>query len=300
MSQRTHTTRHHLIINKLRRVKRATFKEIADYLSIESEIQDYDFNISKRTFQRDIAEIASIYGIYIKYDQCGKFWFIEEEFEAEYSDRFFEAFDVYHALKVNERNKQHIYLEKRQTQGTELLYGLLHGIKNRLQLSFTYQKFYTDYPEQRTVNPIAVKEFKHRWYLFAQDEYDNSVKIYALDRMLNLEITKIHFKEPPDFNLDEMMKNSFGICVPADEDPQKVVLSFHPFQGKYIKSLPLHETQKILIDNEEELQISLNIYVTHDFITEILSYGENVKVVEPQTLTDELRKTYSLALKQYL
>jgi predicted DNA-binding transcriptional regulator YafY len=300
MSQRTHTTRHHLIINKLRRVKRATFKEIADYLSIESEIQDYDFNISKRTFQRDVNEIGSIYGIYIKYDQCGKFWFIEEEFEAEYNDRFFEAFDVYHALKVNERNKRHIYLEKRQAQGTEHLYGLLHGIKNRQQVSFSYQKFYTEHPEQRTVNPLAVKEFKHRWYLFAQDEFDKRVKIYALDRMANLEITKTRFKEYPDFNLEEMLRYSFGIWISEDEKPQKVILSFNPFQGKYIKSLPLHESQKILIDNEEELQISLNIYITHDFKMELLSYGENVKVLEPVSLTDELRKTYSLALKQYL
>jgi len=299
MSQRETTTRHHLIINKLRRVKRATFKEIADYLAIESDIQDYDFNISTRTFQRDVKEIGSIYGIYIKYDPSGKFWFIEEEFDAEYNDRFFEAFDVYHALKVSERNKRHIYLEKRQAQGTEHLYGLLHGIKNRLQISFSYQKFYTDYSEQRTVSPLAVKEFKYRWYLIARDEYDKRVKFYALDRLSNLEITKNRFQPLHDFNLDNLLKHSFGIWLPADEKPQNVVLSFNHFQGKYIKSLPLHETQKVLIDNEEELRISLNIYITHDFIMEVLSYGENVKVIEPQSFAEELKKTYEMALKQY-
>jgi predicted DNA-binding transcriptional regulator YafY len=300
MSQRETAIRHNLIINKLHRDKRATFNEIADYLYRESSIQHYDFNISKRTFQRDVAEIGSIYGIYIKYDASGKFWFIEEEFDAEYNDRFFEAFDVYHALKVNERNKQYIYLEKRQAQGTEHLYGLLHGIKNRLQVSFSYQKYYTDTPEQRTVNPLAVKEFKHRWYLFAHDEYDKRVKIYALDRMSNFEISKNVFPKNPDFNTETLLRHCFGIWIPGDEKPQKVVLSFNSFQGKYIKSLPLHETQKILIDNEEELRISLNIYITHDFKMEILSYGENVNVLEPESFSDELRRTYSLALKQYL
>ena len=28
--------------------------------------------------------------------------------------------------------------------------------------------------------------------------------------------------------------------------------NFYPFQGNYIKSLPLHHTQQILIDNEDE------------------------------------------------
>jgi len=141
MTQREATTRHHLIIKKLRTNRRVTFAEIEDYLSRESEIQGYDFNISKRTFQRDVADIASIYGIYIEYDFSGKFYFIEEEFNKEINDRLFEALDVYNALKVNEQNNQHIYFEKRKAKGTEHLYGLLHAIKNRFYISFAYGNF---------------------------------------------------------------------------------------------------------------------------------------------------------------
>ena len=299
MSQREATTRHHLIVKKLRTTKRATFAEIADYLSRESEIQDYDFNISKRTFQRDVVDIGSIYGIYIRYDFSGKFYYIKEEFEPEINDRLFEAFDVYNALKVNEQNKQYIYLEKRQTQGTEHLYGLLHAVKNRLQVSFTYRKYYKNHPEQRTVNPLALREFKYRWYLMARDEYDELVKIYALDRISDVEISKVHFSEDPDFDLNNMIKHCFGITVPGDKKPQKVVLSFNPFQGKYVKSLPLHPTQTILIDNDKELRISLNIYLTHDFKMELLSFGENVKVVEPKYFAKEIKEIYQSALKQY-
>jgi len=70
-------------------------------------------------------------------------------------------------------------------------------------------------------------------------------------------------------------------------------------QGKYIKSLPLHETQKILIDNDKELRISLEIYLTYDFKQEILSYGENVKVIEPKHFAEELKETYLAALEKY-
>jgi len=298
MSQRQAITRHHLIINKLRRAKHATFEDIANYLSRESEL-DNDFNISKRTFQRDIEDIASIYGIIIKYDFSGKYYYIYHEFDPKYNDRFFEAFDVYHALKINERNKQYIYLENRQTQGTENIYGLLHAIKNRLIVTFSYQKFYTNHPEQRTVNSLALKEFKHRWYLLAQDNYDKFLKIYALDRITSLEISNLPFPENTDFDIDKMMKHCFGIIIPSDEKPQKVVLSFEPLQGKYIKSLPLHETQKILIDNDKELRISLNIYLTHDFKMEVLSYGKDVKVIEPKWLVEEVREDLMAALEKY-
>ena len=298
MSQRQTTTRHHLIINKLRRTKGATFKEIADYLSRESELGN-DFNISIRTFQRDVEDIAEVYQMIIKYDHSRKVYYIDDELDSKHYDRFFEAFDVYHALKVNERTKEHIYLENRQTQGTEHLYGLLHAIKNRLQISFSYQKYYKEHAENRTVHPLALKEFKYRWYLVARDEYDKRTKIYALDRLSALEISKEHFTEDNDFDIRNMLQHCFGMIITGDEKPQKTVLSFDPFQGKYIKSLPLHETQQILIDNDKELRISLNIYLTHDFKMEVLSYGKDVKVLEPKWFAEEIQENYKEALEKY-
>ena len=299
MAQRDVITRHHLIIKKLRTARRVSYDEIADYLARESEYQGCDFNISQRTFQRDVLDIDSIYGISIKYNFSGKYYYIDEEFEPKFNDRFFEAFDVYNALKINEQNQQYIYLEKRHAKGTEHLYGLLHAIKNRLEIAFSYQKYYREEPEQRKVNPLALKEFKYRWYLLARDKYGNSLKIYALDRMAELEISKNFFPEDKEFDMDKIQKHCFGIIMPSDEKPQKVVLSFDPFQGKYIKSLPLHETQKILIDNEKELRISLNIYPTHDFKMELLSHGESVKVIEPEWFAKDMKESYRGALGRY-
>ncbi|HEY1008578.1 MAG TPA: WYL domain-containing protein [Daejeonella sp.] len=82
-------------------------------------------------------------------------------------------------------------------------------------------------------------------------------------------------------------------------EPENIVLSFDPQQGKYLKSYPLHETQQVLIDNENEVQIGLSVYLTHDLVMEVLSYGERVKVVAPQELKDEVARSYSEALKQY-
>jgi predicted DNA-binding transcriptional regulator YafY len=299
MSQRESTARQHLIIKKLQSSKRATFDEIMDYLSLESELQGYNFDVSKRTFQRDIRDIGEVYRIYIKFDYSGKFYSIEEDDKPEIKDRLLEAFDVYNALKVTEQSNQHLYLEKRQAQGTEHLLGLLHAIKNRLAISIAYQKYYRDHVSQRTLEPLALKESKYRWYLFARDVYDGRVKIYGLDRITDLDISKKKFQKDPNFDLNQMMKHTFGIITPSDEKPQKVVLSFEPNQGKYIKSLPLHETQKILIDNEKEFRISLNIYLAYDFTMEILSYGEHVKVLEPKRFVEEMKDTYSKALELY-
>jgi predicted DNA-binding transcriptional regulator YafY len=87
--------------------------------------------------------------------------------------------------------------------------------------------------------------------------------------------------------------------APNAEKPSEVILSFDPFQGKYIKSLPLHETQDIIKDTDDELRLRLTLYLTHDFLMELLSYGDTVKVIKPKRLAMELKHIYTSALKQY-
>lgn len=108
--------------------------------------------------------------------------------------------------------------------------------------------------------------------------------------MKNLEITSRKFEYPKDYNIEENYPYCFGIINPNNEEPQNILLSFDPFQGKYIKSLPLHETQQIVIDNEEELQIKLKLCVTQDLVMELLSFGDDLKFLNPKSLADEIKK----------
>lgn len=298
MSKREAISRYNLIIKKLRKCS-ASFSEVADYLSLESELQSYDFNVSKRTFQRDLEDIRSIYNIDIQYNFSRKVYFIDFEQQPEVNERILEAFDTFNALNITDRLSNHIHFEKRRPQGTENLYGLLHAIKNQVQINFTYKKYWEDELTERIVEPYALKEFKNRWYVLANDLKGNQVKSFALDRLTDLEITKRKFQFPNDFNINDHYKYCFGIISPNGHKPQEVILSFDPFQGKYIKSLPLHESQQILIDNEEELRIKLTLFVTHDFFMELLSYGENLKVIEPESLIKDIKNSMQATLKQY-
>ena len=298
MSKRESIARYNLIIKKLRK-QPADFEQISTYLSLESELQDYNFNVSKRTFQRDLDDIRSLYNIDIVYDFSRKVYFIDLEEQPELNERILEAFDTFNALNITDRLSNYIHFEKRRPQGTENLYGLLHAIKNKVQISFSYKKFWEDEMSQRTAEPYALKEFKNRWYVLANDLKDNKVKSFALDRLTELEITRKKFQLPIDFDVNEHYKYCFGIISPNEHQPQEVILSFDPFQGKYIKTLPLHESQVILKDHEEELLIKLTLFLTHDFLMEILSYGDNVKVIQPESLIEDLKTSYENALKLY-
>ena len=298
MSKRESINRQMLIIKKIRKSP-CTFDQISDYLELESEIQGYNFTISKRTFQRDLEDIRVTFNFDIQFDFSKKVYFLDSEENIETNDRILEAFDTFNALNVTERISDFIHFEKRKPKGTENLNGLIHAIKNKFQINYMYMKFWDIFPTKRTVEPLSLKEFNNRWYLIAQDNKDQVIKTYALDRLSELSITNIKRTEKLYFNVEEHLKYSFGIISPNELQPEKVILSIDPHQGKYIKSLPFHSTQKIISDTKDRLVIELKICLTLDLVMEILSHGNLIKVIEPKSLIHEIKQKLKSALDQY-
>ena len=297
MSKRESIARYGLIINKLRRGP-ASYDEIDFFLQNQGEIDGYNYSISQRTFQRDINDIYHIHKIEIKFDYTNRVYYIAYEEDDQLGRRMLEAFDTFNALNSTERISQYIHFENRRPQGTENFNGLLHAIRNNLVIEFTYYKFWDENVSDRTIEPYALKEFRNRWYVVGKDLKDNGIKSFGLDRLSDLNITKKRFK-PSGFNVNEYYSHCFGIIAPNADSPSEVILSFIPFQGRYIKSMPLHESQQILIDNEEELRIKLKVFITEDFLMEILSHGERVRVIEPKSLVEDIKNIYEEVLEGY-
>jgi predicted DNA-binding transcriptional regulator YafY len=299
MAKQDYIFRYLTIIKKLRRSKRATFEEIHHYLVEESKFEDRPTSISIRTFQRDLIEIRELFKIDIQYDFSERVYFIVDDQQSDLNSRMLESIDTINSLKVVDDIGQYMYFEKRKASGTHHFHGLLHAIKNRIVINLLHQKYDDDEPKERRVDPLALKESKGRWYLFAKDTTDRRLKTFGLDRILGFEYTPGRFDYPMGLNVNEHFRHCFGVINPEAADPQEVILSFFPEQGKFIKSYPFHESQTILTDNENELRLSLHIYVTVDLKLEILSYGDTVEVISPQKLREDMADIYRSAANLY-
>lgn len=289
--------RQRVIISKLRRTP-MSFEEIEDYLQLQSEITGEDLYCSHRTFQRDIKRIEKLFKIKIKHiSATGKYEIVYDEQE-EHNERLMEAYEVFNALNISDKLSRHIILEKRKPLGTEHLHGLLHAIKTRREISFDYEKYYNGSHSKRRLKPLVVKEARNRWYLIGEDLKDGKIKSFGLDRLSRFEITNRKF-EKIDYDPEDDYRYAFGIINGTNEKPRKVVLSFTPTQGQYIKSLPLHHTQNLVLENEKEVRFEYKLYPTHDFKMEVLSYGPQVKVLEPAKLKKEIRESLKKSLEAY-
>ncbi len=305
MSKRGYISRYLLLIKKLKVKPYSSFEELEQYIIDQNDIlqlQDEDLIIgfSKRTLQRDLKEIRSVFGIDIEYSKSMKGYFIcQNDTENMNFQRMLETYEMISALNISKDISPHIQFEKNSLKGIEHLKDIINAIKNKRRLQFNYSKYWEKEISFRTIEPYALKEFKSRWYVLCIETKDQKVKTFALDRMNEVSIIDVHFNPTKKVNLENYFEHSFGIFCPDDLEVETIELQFTPIQGRYIKSLPLHTSQTIIEDNEELLIIQLQMFITHDFLMEILSFGCDVKVLSPVSLKKEIIYRYQQALNGY-
>ena len=287
--------RHYKIISLLK-LRPMSYEEVQNEISTDPDSIEEKLLTSQRTFQRDILDIASIYGIEIESNRSNGKYYIKDDIEDNHSQRLRENFEILDAIRLSKSLGTSLIFEKRKPLGTHYMAGLIHAIQNKFHVEFSYRKFSDNSESQRRVKPIALKEARNRWYLIGQEE--DIIKNFALDRINELIIHKQKFK-PISYNIEKEFKDSFGVINGTDDKTTKVILSFTPEQGKYVESLPLHHSQSLISESKEEICFGYYIRPTFDFKMEILSYGNNVKVIEPKEFQNEIARSLRSALEQY-
>ncbi|VDH15158.1 Uncharacterised protein [Algoriella xinjiangensis] len=303
MSKQGYIARYFNIVRKLSQKKYCSYEELENFLEREFEmlqIQDdtLEFNFSKRTLQRDIREIRNILGIDIMYSRSQRgYYIIQDDYSSDLFLKTLEEINSFSALKLTNSLESIVYLEKRKPKRAEFLPDIVQAIQQKKKIEFHYQKFGEMDETIRKVSPVAIREFNNRWYLIADDR--GIVKNFGLERMNKVSILKDKIDENIVFNYDDKYKYSFGIIVPSTEKPEKIVLSVTKKQAAYLESLPLHESQEVLGTNNDEVLIGLELFLTEDFISEILSMSRSVTVIEPKKLKDRISEILKEILLKY-
>ena len=299
MSKHGTIRRYTLIIEKISRKQYPSFKTIKDYLF------EQGFEISTRTIQRDIEQIRFEFGIEIKYNRFKNGYFIDEDSNINIDSflRFLEIANtadlLTESLKDSKDTLNYITFESQgNLKGIENLKSLLFAIRNHREILFSHENFETGKRKKYSLKPYLLREYQNRWYVIGIIGRLNEFRTFGIDRIENLEIKSDTFEPDKKENPIEFFENIVGLTYSINK-LEEVILSFTPLQGKYVKALPLHKSQKIIEDNEKELIIKLTIIPNFEFEQKILMLGDRVKVIEPEWLAGEIKVVVKNILNLY-
>lgn len=178
--------------------------------------------------------------------------------------------------------------------GYEFLPVIMQAIHQRRTITIGYQKFGCE-PYTKPVDPYAVRLFRQRWYLLA-DNYER-MAIYSLDRMLSATLTDKRFKRPADFSSEQHFAEYFGVMV--DGTPMEhVVVRAYGKMANLLRTLPLHTSQRELESADGHTDFAMDIRPSIDFVSELMSKIDGLDVLEPASLKAKIRGMLEEALRR--
>lgn len=272
--------------------------ELVNQVQEELLENGYSHGISQRSIQRDIQEMNSTW-ISIQYDKYHKGYYIPtDEVIAPILESLLEHVRLFPVLQRSKEITGYILPEQRAITGILYLPPLVQALEKNLVVEFDYQKFSEMEFTRRSVEPHFLKEFSGRWYLLAKESGDSTMKTWGLDRVRNLSITREQFLRDTLFDPQEYYKDTFGIYTTNGLQAEEIILSFTPKGGQYILTRPLHPSQVVLIDNDEEVRIKIKVKLTNDFIMELLSHTDKMTIIKPRHLQERFQNLYQQAIQR--
>ena len=291
--------RYCLILEKLERKQKSSFRDIQDYL------YDHGFEISARTIQRDIDHLRVEFGIEIRYERGRGRYSIDEEnsLEADVFIRFLRMATMSElftkSLRESKDALQYISFEAQEAlRGVTHLKHLLFAIKQHRMVSFVHESFFTSAKKQVSIAPYMLREYQNRWYVVGTYENSSTPYVFGIDRIYDLKMSDKVFKPDEAITPHELFRHVIGLTLRPNKI-EDVVLSFTPQQGKYVKALPWHPSQEIVADNDKEFRVRLRVAVNYELEQKILTHTDAVQVISPKELAHTIRDKLLGALRKY-
>jgi len=254
--------------------------------------------VSGKTIERDLHNIEEAFGLTIGFDKARQYYAIKEDLSAQ-DDRYKELlfnFDLLNELDGQSPLRSYVLAEHHRPPHCEFMIHLLKAIRKRLVVQFTYEDYRKNCCFSVEALPHYLKESQGRWYLLAYNS--GHLKSYAIERISDLVILEEHFQRRENTNIAELYRDCYGIWNDPNIPIEEIELSYSALDGRFLKSLPLHHSQRVLIDTPEEFRIALRLRITNDFVMALLSRSNSLTVIKPQSLRDRVRDIYREALKR--
>ena len=181
-------------------------------------------------------------------------------------------------------------------KGLNLFNELLQAILSKRVLKITYAPFGKDSYQER-IYPYHLKQYNDRWYLIAQAVGYDTFAHYALDRIENFEEIQMKYKEA-EVDFEEYFDDVIGVTVPEGE-PEDIVIKVAKKRYNYIKTKPLHLSQRVVEEGDDYAVISINVKVNNELEAQLLSFGSDVEVLKPASFRTRISEKIQLMNHKY-
>lgn len=264
-------------------------KKFEAYRDIESLRMD---KYPGTTFEKDKTAIKDAWKIDL---ECHKnLYSINFDFENAFQNDLMNAAIFLSSLNSDMLLPTYVIPETRKNTGLEYFHQISNAIENSLSLKISYFDYISQLEKIKNINPYRLKQKDFKWYVLADDGKDEQIsfKSYALERIRQIEVLG-KFK-PKEIDFEMPFQNAIGMFT--NEEPVKIVLEYDLRDGNYLKANPIHQSQKIISEENTIIRFEFFLKANEDFIMELMKRTWSLKVIEPEFLRVKVKDYWKNAI----
>jgi len=203
-------------------------------------------------------------------------------------------------LGLSKNNQQIIEFEKNDfLKGLEHITTFYNAILYKKVIEVRYKSFKQENCQSIIFHPYYIKQFKNRWFVFGLNEEFGQLTNLALDRIISIIENKKAYIPNTAIDFVEYFEDVIGVTVDKEANLEKVQLKINKDLYPYIQTKPLHGSQKIKEKTETHVLIELEVIPNYELESLLLSFGEGITVLSPQTIQERIKNRLHLTLNNY-
>ena len=164
-----------------------------------------------------------------------------------------------------------------------------NAIFNQYTITFSYFAREGNY-SNRTVEPIKLIFKNKDWYLYGFCLLRNDFRFFKLTRIKDLEISSDTFRRAVENipKVETVIKNKNFIHAKLKFSPKVAFRVYDEF------------TDNVSKDNQGNLYVNIDLPDNETLFSYILSFGDNVEILEPDYLRHSMKEKLALMLEKYI
>ncbi|MEN8662227.1 MAG: helix-turn-helix transcriptional regulator [Lentimonas sp.] len=170
----------------------------------------------------------------------------------------------------------------------EIFQFVTRAVAREQELEFQYKKVGDKRWNLRKVQPWHICCVENQWYVVCWDKVRKGTRTFALVRMRNPALTDVTFKRPGDFDIQQHLKDAFGVFV--GETKHKVRVEFDAWAAELIQEKDWHAAQEIKALDGGGIEFRIELADLFEIERWILGWGSHAKVLAPAKLKNSIRK----------
>ena len=187
--------------------------------------------------------------------------------------------------------------QNKDLKGIEYLSTLIDAATNKQTISLQYKNFYGKEVEW-TIYPYYLKQYNNRWFLFGWNKDIDSLSNIALDRIEDVTLTDLPFRENKEIDFDTYFDDIVGVTKPDPEVLEQTIrLKFDLKRFPYVVSKPIHSSQEVVDDDEGIIEITVR--PNKELEALLFSFGPQVEILSPESYRQQFAEKIQENLKKY-